>query len=97
MASYTRVTGVVLKHEQRAGTSTRTGNPYDFHTYNVLVGDYGTTEVRVRGGDIASAFGGEVFRKGDPVDFVCEVDVYNGAVNINAVGVFDPASMIQLV
>lgn len=93
MASISRVTGVILSAEHRSGTS-RTGNAYDFHTARVLVGTYGTTEVRVRN---LSDVGGQLLSKGEAVDFVCEVDSFNGNVSFNAVGVFDPNSVVELV
>lgn len=94
MAAISRVTGVVLSTDHRSGTSARTGNSYDFHTATVLVGTYGTTDVRVSN---LAVIGGQVLAKGTQVDWACEVDTYNGNVSVNAVGVWDANSLVELV
>lgn len=97
MATPLRATGTVLSHEHRSGTSNTSGNAYDFHNYRVLVGDYGTADLRVRGNDVKNNFGGQVFAKGDQVDLVVEVDTWNGNLSLNAVAVFDADSVVELV
>jgi hypothetical protein len=94
MATSARVTGVVLSADHRRGTSARTGNDYDFRTATVLVGTYGTVDVRVSN---LAVIGGQQLEKGAQVDWAVELDVYNGNISVNAAGVWDSASVVELV
>lgn len=76
-----RITGVVVKIEEKQGTS---GNGQPYHRRNATVMQ-GAEGVAVVGGQAA------VFapREGDLVDWTVDVDAFNGRLGFNHTGDFD--------
>ena len=73
-----RVSGTVLNIDVRTGNARATGEPYRINEARVLVEETGIAEVTVP--DSMSRYG-----RGEVVDLLCDVSVYNGRAQLRAV------------
>lgn len=84
MAFLARVTGVVLRHDQRAGISKASGNPYDITTATILVASKGTTEITGPTEILVSAFPVR-----SRIDVLVSVDTFRDQAQVNYVDAWD--------
>lgn len=95
-----RVSGSVLATTKRSGTirsGERQGQPWAIESANVLVAGQNVTVVQLPRRDETGIFDKLETRnieKGDLVDFLCEVSIYNGDLQFRVLDLFpadDPA------
>lgn len=95
-----RVSGSVLATTKRSGTirnGERAGQPWSIENANVLVAGQNVTVVQLPRRDETGIFDKLETRsieKGDLVDFLCEVSIYNGDLQFRVLDLFpadDPA------